>query len=48
MPAPCSAPFSLSPALMFNWIIKKILGSKNQRTVRKLQPVVTEINRIEE
>ena len=33
---------------MFNWIIKKILGSKNQRTVRKLQPVVAEINRIEE
>ncbi len=33
---------------MFNWIIKKILGSKNQRTVRKLQPTVTEINRIEE
>ena len=33
---------------MFNWIIKKILGSKNQRTVRKLQPVVAEINRLEE
>ncbi|MBL9130190.1 MAG: preprotein translocase subunit SecA, partial [Verrucomicrobiaceae bacterium] len=32
---------------MFNWIIKKILGSKNQRTVRKLQPVVAEINAIE-
>jgi preprotein translocase subunit SecA len=33
---------------MFNWLIKKILGSKNQRTVRKLQPTVIEINRIEE
>ncbi len=32
---------------MFNWIIKKIIGTKNQRTVRKLTPVVTEINRIE-
>jgi preprotein translocase subunit SecA len=32
---------------MFNWIIKKIIGTKNQRTVRKLQPVVVEINRIE-
>ncbi|MDI1313694.1 preprotein translocase subunit SecA [Prosthecobacter sp.] len=32
---------------MFNWIIKKIIGTKNQRTVRKLQPAVAEINRIE-
>ncbi|WP_395753256.1 preprotein translocase subunit SecA [Prosthecobacter sp.] len=32
---------------MFNWIIKKIIGTKNQRTVRKLQPVVVEINAIE-
>ena len=32
---------------MFNWIIKKIIGTKNQRTVRKLMPVVAEINRIE-
>ena len=32
---------------MFNWIIKKIIGTKNQRMVRKLTPVVTEINRIE-
>ncbi len=33
---------------MFNWIIKKIIGTKNQRTVRRLQPVVAGINRIEE
>jgi len=33
---------------MFNWIIKKIIGTKNQRMVRKLTPVVAEINRIEE
>ncbi len=32
---------------MFNWIIKKIIGTKNQRTVRRLQPVVAEINRLE-
>ena len=32
---------------MFNWIIKKIIGTKNQRMVRKLTPVVAEINRIE-
>jgi len=33
---------------MFNWFIKKILGSKNQRTVKRLQPVLVEINRIEQ
>ncbi len=32
---------------MFNWIIKKIIGTKNQRTVKRLQPVVAEINRLE-
>ena len=32
---------------MFNWIIKKIIGTKNQRTVRKLMPTVVEINRHE-
>ncbi len=32
---------------MFNWILKKIIGTKNQRTVRRLQPVVVEINRLE-
>jgi len=33
---------------MFNWILKKIIGSKNQRTIKRLQPVVAEINRIEQ
>ena len=33
---------------MFNWIIKKIIGTKNQRTVKRLWPVVAEINRIEQ
>jgi preprotein translocase subunit SecA len=32
---------------MFDWIIKKIIGTKNQRTVKRLQPVVAEINRFE-
>ena len=33
---------------MFDWIIKKIIGTKNQRTVKRLAPVVVEINRIEQ
>jgi len=33
---------------MFNWIIKKFIGSKNQRTVKRLQPLVAEVNRIEQ
>jgi len=33
---------------MFNWIIKKIIGNKHQRTIKRLQPLVAEINRIEE
>jgi preprotein translocase subunit SecA len=33
---------------MFNWIIKKLIGSKNQRTIKRLQPLIAEINRIEE
>jgi preprotein translocase subunit SecA len=33
---------------MFDWIIKKIIGTKNQRTVKRLQPIVAEINRIEQ
>lgn len=32
---------------MFNWIIKKIIGSKHQRIIKRLQPIVAEINRIE-
>jgi len=32
---------------MFNWIIKKIVGSKNQREVRRMQPLVRRINDIE-
>ena len=33
---------------MSNWIIKKIIGTKNQRTVKRLWPVVAEINAIEQ
>ncbi|HYF35658.1 MAG TPA: DEAD/DEAH box helicase, partial [Prosthecobacter sp.] len=38
----------ISPTIMFDWIIKKIIGTKNQRTVKRLQPLVAEINRHEE
>src|ERR1700730_7305747 len=33
---------------MVNWVLKKILGSKNQREVRRLRPLVEQINRIEQ
>jgi preprotein translocase subunit SecA len=33
---------------MFNWIIKKIIGSKNQREVRRMLPLVAKINTIEQ
>ncbi|GAT34271.1 preprotein translocase subunit SecA [Terrimicrobium sacchariphilum] len=33
---------------MFNWIIKKIVGSKNQRELRRMQPIVRRINEIEQ
>ncbi len=32
---------------MFNWILKKIVGSKNQREVRRMLPTVAKINQIE-
>jgi preprotein translocase subunit SecA len=33
---------------MFTWIIKKIIGSKHQRTLRRILPVVAEINQFEQ
>jgi preprotein translocase subunit SecA len=33
---------------MVSWVLKKILGSKNQREVRRLRPTVEQINRIEQ
>jgi preprotein translocase subunit SecA len=33
---------------MFHWIFKQIIGSKNQRDIRRMQPVVERINRLEE
>ncbi|MFZ0435595.1 MAG: preprotein translocase subunit SecA [Chthoniobacterales bacterium] len=33
---------------MFNWILKKIIGSKNQREVRRMLPLVAKINAIEQ
>jgi len=33
---------------MVSWILKKILGSKNQREIRRLQPIVRSINAFDE
>ena len=33
---------------MLNWILKKIIGSKNQREVRRMMPLVRRINELEE
>ncbi|MFK5922845.1 MAG: preprotein translocase subunit SecA [Verrucomicrobiota bacterium] len=33
---------------MFQWVIRKIVGSKNQRVLKQIWPTVGEINRIEE
>ncbi len=33
---------------MFNWILKQILGSKNQRELRRLMPLVRRINEFDE
>ncbi len=32
---------------MLSWIVKKILGTKNEREIRKLRPFVTKINELE-
>ncbi len=32
---------------MVNWILKKIVGSKNQREIRRLRPIVEKINELE-
>jgi preprotein translocase subunit SecA len=33
---------------MLSWILRKILGSKNQREVRRIRPTVEKINRLDE
>ena len=33
---------------MFDWIIRKIIGTKNQRTIKKIWPTVQQINALEE
>jgi len=33
---------------MVSWILKKILGSKNQREIRRLHPLVRQINALDE
>lgn len=32
---------------MINWILKKIVGSKNQREIKRMQPIVQQINEIQ-
>src|SRR6202453_4790892 len=32
---------------MINWILKKIVGSKNQREIKRMRPIVEQINAIE-
>jgi len=32
---------------MVGWILKKILGSKNQREIRRMAPIVHQINELE-
>lgn len=38
----------LSICPMFNWILKCIIGSKNQREIRRMQPLVARINELEQ
>jgi len=33
---------------MFNWLVKKVVGTQAQRTIKKMLPLVDEINRLEE
>ena len=33
---------------MIGWVLKKILGTQNQREVRRMMPLVQEINQREE
>ena len=32
---------------MFNWILKKIIGTKNERDVKLLRPLVARVNELE-
>ncbi len=33
---------------MIGWVLKKIMGSRNERVIRRIRPMVVEINRIEQ
>ena len=33
---------------MFNWILKQIFGSKNQRELKRMMPIVRRINEFDE
>ena len=43
-----SLPAFFPSTVMINWFVKKVLGSKNQREVRKLLPLVARINALEQ
>ena len=32
---------------MWDWVLKKIVGTKNERTLKKIEPFVREINALE-
>src|SRR5687767_9328433 len=36
------------PFIMVGWVLKKILGSKNQREIKRLMPTVRRINELDE
>jgi preprotein translocase subunit SecA len=41
-------PFVFSRSIMIKWILQKIVGSKNQRELRRMQPTIERIKEIEE
>jgi len=45
---PAAGPPNLTHLLMIKWILQKIVGSKNQRELRRIRPTVVRINHLEE
>jgi preprotein translocase subunit SecA len=45
---PAVGPPNLTHLLMIKWILQKIVGSKNQRELRRIRPTVVRINQLEE
>src|SRR3712207_2706570 len=47
--AHCDSPFFADTAPpMVGWILKKVIGSKNQREIKRMMPVVRRINELDE